>query len=68
MRNQHVVFSKVNYAILIAGVIILIAGFFMMGIRTGNVSHDIYSFTKITLSPVLIIAGYGMLILSIFKK
>jgi hypothetical protein len=68
MKNQHVIFSKVNYAILVAGVIILITGFFMMGINTGSVSHDIYSFTRITLSPVMIIAGYGMLILSIFKK
>lgn len=68
MEKPYAIFSKVNFTLFITGVIILIAGFTLMGTHTGSESNDIYSFTKITLSPIFIIAGYGMLILSIFKK
>jgi hypothetical protein len=52
---------------MVAGILVLIAGFILMGACTFSASGDIYSFRKITLSPVFIIAGYGLLILSIFK-
>ena len=67
MEKSRTVFSKVNHVLLISGVIILITGFIFMGVHNGSVSQNIYSFSKITLSPILIIAGYGLLILSIFK-
>jgi len=67
MEKPSVIFGKANHAFLISGVLVLIAGFVMMGIHSGSAAHNIYSFTKITLSPILIIAGYGLLIVSIFK-
>ena len=67
MEKPSAIFGKANYAYLISGVIILTTGFILMGIHSGSVSHDIYSFPKITLSPILIVAGYGLLIMSIFK-
>jgi len=68
MVEKNRVFGKVNYTFLLAGVLILLAGFILMGIGTLSASGDIYSFRKITLSPILIVAGYGILILSIFKN
>ena len=67
MEKPHAIFSKVNHIFLISGVIILMAGFILMGFHNGSVTLNIYSFPKITLSPMLIVAGYGLLILSIFK-
>lgn len=66
LNNQ--IFRKRNYIILVAGVFTLIAGFILMGAGNFPVSDGIYSFQKITLSPVLVLAGYGLLILSIFKS
>ncbi len=68
MEKPQVILGKISFYLLFAGAVMLIAGFIMMGNRTGSSSHDMYSFTKITLSPLFILAGYGLLILSIFKK
>jgi len=68
MAKNNQIFRKGNYIILVAGVFTLTAGFILMGARNILVSDDIYSFQKITLSPVLVLAGYGLLIFSIFKS
>jgi hypothetical protein len=67
MADKNCIFGKGNYAILVAGMLVLITGFILMGAFSFSSSGDIYSFRKITLSPVFIITGYGLLILSIFK-
>jgi hypothetical protein len=67
MEKPHAIFSKGNYVFLISGIVILLAGFILMGLHPGSVPQDVYSFAKITLSPIFIIAGYGLLIMSIFK-
>jgi hypothetical protein len=68
MAKNYQILRKRNYIILVAGVFTLTAGFILMGARNLMGSNDIYSFQKITLSPVLVLAGYGLLILSIFKS
>ncbi len=68
MAKNNQILKKGNYIVLVTGVFALMAGFILMGARNFPVSDDIYSFQKITLSPVLVLTGYGLLILSIFKK
>jgi len=66
-------FSKENYKLLIAGVVIVIFGFILM---MGGGSDDptqfdeeaMFSFTRITLAPFLVIAGYVVVIYAILKK
>ncbi|GHE34647.1 DUF3098 domain-containing protein [Sphingobacterium griseoflavum] len=56
-------FQKVNYQLLIASIIVVFIGFIlMMG------TEDIYSFTKITLAPLVVVLGFALGFVSILYK
>ena len=57
------VFGKQNYQILIASIVIVIIGFALMSGDT-----DIYSFRKIVLAPIVVLAGFGLGFYAILKK
>lgn len=65
-------FGKENYRLLIIGLIVIAVGFLLMiggGSDDPNVfSEDIFSFRRMTLAPILILAGYGIEIYAIMKK
>lgn len=69
---KEILFSKDNYMIMGLGLLIVIIGFFLMA--GGNNGPDewkadeIYSFTRITLSPILILSGLIVVVVAIFKK
>lgn len=71
--NQTFLFDKSNYTWMIAGVVVILIGFVLMA---GGKSQDptkfnydeIYSFTRITLAPMLILAGFVIEIFAIMKK
>ncbi len=50
---QVLLFSKKNYTLMLIGLGLIALGNILM---IGN--EDIYSFTKITLAPILIMAGF----------
>lgn len=57
------VFQKANYQLFIASIVIVALGFFlMMG------TEDIYSFTKITLAPLVVILGFAIGFVAILYK
>ena len=66
-------FAKENYLMMLAGLVILALGFILMA---GGKSPDpkvfnddsVYSFTRITVAPFLIIAGFVVEIFAIMKK
>ncbi len=66
-------FSKENYIIMIAGLVIIALGFILM---TGGKNDDpkifdpkeVYSTTRITIAPLLIILGFVIEIVGILKK
>ncbi|MFZ5551923.1 MAG: DUF3098 domain-containing protein [Bacteroidota bacterium] len=66
-------FGKENYKLLIIGVVLVILGFILM---LGGGSEDptqfnqeeLFSFRRITLAPLLVIAGYGVVTWAILKK
>ncbi len=68
-----VLFTKENYTWMMIGGAIVLLGMLLM---TGGKSKDpnvfdynvVYSFTRITLAPILIIAGLMIEIYAIFKK
>jgi len=48
-------FEKINYQLFIASIAVVCAGFvLMMG------TEDIYSFTKITLAPLVVVLGFAL--------
>jgi hypothetical protein len=66
-------FGKENYIIMLVGVVILALGFFLMaGGKSPDPSKfnddEIYSTTRITIAPILIIAGLLIEIVGIMKK
>ncbi len=75
MNTEHkneLQFKKENYMILIAGVCIVIIGFFLM---TGGGSDDpnlynpeIFSTRRITIAPIVVLLGYAVVMYSILKK
>jgi Protein of unknown function (DUF3098) len=72
--NKYIpLFGKENYRWMIIGMAVMALGLFLM---TGGKSKDpnvfdpkeVYSFTRITIAPILILAGLGLEIFAIFKK
>lgn len=66
-------FGKNNYMWMIAGGIVLVIGFFLMaGGKSTDVTkfndNEIYSTTRITVAPILIMAGFIIEIFAIMKK
>jgi hypothetical protein len=66
-------FGKENYIWIIAGLAVIAIGLFLMA---GGRSEDpnvfnakeVYSFTRITLAPILILLGLAMEVFAIFRK
>ncbi len=70
---QPIIFGKKNYMFMGGGVLLMALGFFAMsggGMDDPNVWDEsiVYGFRRITLAPMLIIAGLIMQIVAIFKK
>ena len=71
--NKNTLFGKQNLLWMLIGVIIIILGFFLMA---GGKSEDpnvfneneVYSTTRITIAPLLIVAGLIIEIYAIMKK
>ena len=65
-------FTKTNYIYLIAGFILIVIGFILMsggGSDDPNVFSDaIFSTTRLTISPIIILSGYGVILYAIMKK
>lgn len=57
------VFGKLNYQLFIVSIILVIIGFLLM---SGNT--DIYSFTKITIAPIVIVLGFALGFVAILYK
>jgi len=67
-------FGKENYLLMLAGAVIIALGMILMSGGKSNTDPNVfnaeavYSFRRITLAPVLIIAGLVIEIYAIFKK
>lgn len=65
-------FGKENYRLLIIGLVVILIGFLLM-IGGGSddpavFSEDIFSFRRMTLAPILVLAGYIIEIFAIMKR
>jgi hypothetical protein len=70
---QHNLFGKENYMWMLIGAALLALGFFLMaGGKSTNPNvfneKEVYSTTRITIAPLLIIAGFVIEIFAIMKK
>lgn len=65
-------FGKINYTLMLSGIGLILLGFFLMaggGTKDPNVfSEDIFSPVRITVAPLLVLAGLVLEIYAIVKK
>ncbi len=70
--KQEFLFEKVNYKILLIGIIVITLGFILMsggGSDDPNVfNEEIFNFRRIRLAPTMVLIGFGITIYSILKK
>ena len=69
----NVLFTKENYKWMVIGLVIMAVGFFLMaGGKSSNPNvfsdKDVYSPLRITVAPVLIVAGLLLEIFAIMKR
>jgi hypothetical protein len=71
-EKQNFALSRENYKLLAIGFAVIIIGFLLM---LGGKSHDpkvfsdkIFSFRRITLAPIVVLAGFAFEIWAIMKK
>jgi hypothetical protein len=70
---QTTLFGRENYKWMLIGVAVMALGFFLMA---GGKSDDpnvfkreeVYSTTRITIAPILILLGLGIEVFAIFRK
>jgi len=66
-------FSKENYLWMAAGIVVIAIGMLLMaGGKSNNPAEfnqkEVYSTTRITIAPLLIIIGLALEVVAIFKK
>lgn len=72
-KNKFFPFTRENYVLMIIGLVVVLIGYLLM---VGGKSPDpnefypdqVYSFRRITLSPIVIIIGFLIEIYAIMKK
>lgn len=71
-RIGEFAFGKENYRLMLIGLVVIALGFLLMiggGSKDPNqFSDELFSFRRITLAPILILAGYVIEIFAIMKK
>lgn len=72
-RNYKPLFGKENYRWMVIGMVAVLLGLLLMiggKSKDPNVFNpsDVYSFRRITIAPILILAGLVLEIVGIFKK
>lgn len=73
VKKTGFAFGRENYRILIVGVVIVVIGYMLMvGGGTDDPNEfnadEIFSFRRITLSPIVILAGFVTVLFGIMKK
>jgi uncharacterized membrane protein len=67
-------FNKDNYLWMLAGIVLIALGMFLMSGGKSNTdpgkfdAGEVYSTTRITIAPIVLIAGLVLEIFAIFKK
>ena len=72
-KNSTGLFGKSNYLWMGIGLVIILIGFLLMsGGKSENpnifAENEVYGFRRITLAPILILAGFVVEIYAIMKK
>lgn len=64
MEPKTMLFSKENYILTGASLLVVVIGFVLMSGKTG----DIYDFRRTTLAPIVVVSGFILGIYAIFYR
>jgi hypothetical protein len=71
-ENLNFALGRENYKLLAIGFVIIVVGFLLMlggkSESPDKFSNDIFSFRRITLAPIVVLAGFVFEIWAIMKK
>lgn len=62
-EQNNFVFGPQNYRLMLIGIAVIVLGFILM-----YGTEDIYDFRKITLAPIVVLAGFVIEIFAIMRK
>ena len=65
MDKNQLPFKKINYVIMLIGIVTLIIGFYVMTLDTEPYG---FGFIGITLGPIIVLIGFAIEFLAIFYK
>ena len=72
MEERRMPFTTKNYVMMLAGLLVIVLGFVLMsggGDHTATYfDESIFSFRRITLAPVVVIAGFVVVGVAIMKR
>lgn len=73
VKEESALFNKENYKWMVIGLVVMALGFILMaGGRSSDPNvfneKEIYSFTRITLAPILIVGGLVIEVFAIMRK
>lgn len=70
--KKQFAFSRENYKLLIIGAVIIVIGFILMiggkAESPEQFNPEVFSFRRITLAPIIVLAGFAFEIYAIMKK
>ncbi|MCQ2112539.1 MAG: DUF3098 domain-containing protein [Bacteroidaceae bacterium] len=69
--KKDLAFGKLNYIMLIVGIIIIVLGFILMagdGTTEQAFNPDIFSDTRIKVAPIVTLAGFVVVVVAILVK
>lgn len=70
--DMNLIFGRHNYILLLIGLGVILLGFVLMiggGSKDPNVFSDkLFNFQRLTLAPILVIAGFVIEVFAIMKK
>ncbi len=71
-QSQPMPLTKKNYILMLVGALIIVLGFVLMsggGEHTATeFDESIFSFRRITLAPIMVIAGFAFEVFAIMKR
>ncbi len=64
-NKEKLPFGKTNYTIMLVGIAIILAGFFIMSLDKEEFG---FGFLGLTLGPIIVLLGFGVEFFAILKK
>lgn len=70
--TEKLAFAKQNYLLMVLGAVAVVIGFFLMSGGSSDdpnvFNEEIFSFRRVTLAPIVVLAGYAIVFYAVMKK